>query len=108
MIKDAKRGVRRLVDLRELRWCEAQGDYVVLHTVDETFRTRAKLSSIESALPEAFLRIHRSVIVNGDQIEQCEPHTHGRYCIHLVDGTRLVASKRQSKHLRGVLGRTAR
>ena len=39
------------------------------------------------------LRIHRSTIVNIDQIKELEPLFHGEYTVTLKDGTRLTSSR---------------
>ena len=43
-------------------------DYVRIHTVNETIITKDKISSFVQKLPAAFLRIHRSYIVNSEKI----------------------------------------
>lgn len=47
---------------------ESLGDYVKVHTADEEYITRMKISSFAKALPDNFLRIHRSFLVNRDHI----------------------------------------
>ena len=39
-----------------------------IHTVNETIITKDKISSFVQKLPAAFLRIHRSYIVNSEKI----------------------------------------
>jgi DNA-binding LytR/AlgR family response regulator len=40
------------------------GDYVDIHSPDDTVMTKENISTFESILPENFIRIHRSFIVN--------------------------------------------
>jgi len=59
----------RTIPLDKLSYIESLGDYVKLHLIDhEQVSTREKISSLEQRLPDYFLRIHRSFIVNKDRI----------------------------------------
>lgn len=58
---------RRLikVDLALIIYVEGFGDYVKVHTVNETYVTYMTMAKLESLLPASkFIRIHRSTIVN--------------------------------------------
>src|SRR5687768_11940675 len=67
-VRDGGRTVR--VDLTSIRWIDAAGDYMCIHTDGETpsGRTiilRATMRELEKQLdPQRFPRIHRSTIVN--------------------------------------------
>ena len=52
------------VKLDDIIYLESLSDYVKLHVNDETLTTRETISSFEESLPETFIRIHRSYIVN--------------------------------------------
>jgi two-component system LytT family response regulator len=41
----------------------------------------------------AFVRIHRSTIVNVSRIKELQPLFHGDYAVVLLDGTRLTMSR---------------
>lgn len=47
---------------------ESLADYVQIHTKGAVYITKQKISSLESNLPNRFIRIHRSYIVNTDKI----------------------------------------
>lgn len=62
---------RRLIHLHfeEIEYVEAQGDYINVYTVDETFHVHTTLKRIKERLPEpTFMQIHRSYIINFDKI----------------------------------------
>lgn len=62
---------RRLIHLQfdEIEYVEAQGDYINVYTVDETFHVHTTLKRIKERLPEPkFMQIHRSYIINFDKI----------------------------------------
>lgn len=52
------------VKLDDILYLESLSDYVKLHFNDQTLTTRETISSFEESLPETFIRIHRSYIVN--------------------------------------------
>jgi len=94
----------RIVLLRseEIRWVEADDNYVTLHLTSGRLLLRETLTAIESRLgAESFTRINRSAVVNIDQIRELQPEQHGDYTVVLRDGTRLPLSR----SLRGRLER---
>ena len=58
-------GELHFIPQQDLRWVEAQGDFVKLHLKDRTLFVRMTMARIEKVLsPAQFVRIHRSTIVN--------------------------------------------
>ena len=55
--------------LKDILFVESMGDYVKIHTSEKTLTTKEKISSLKNRLPNAFVRIHRSFIVNKSQID---------------------------------------
>jgi hypothetical protein len=58
------------IKLDELIYLESLSDYVKIHFNDQSLTTRDTISSFEENLPETFVRIHRSYIVNIDYITE--------------------------------------
>lgn len=60
----------RKVPHEQILYVESLSDYVKIHTkeVDSPIITKAKISQIETALPQEFIRIHRSFLVNRHEI----------------------------------------
>ena len=50
--------------LSEILFIESMSDYVQVYTKDKKFTTKEKISSFHDRLPSAFIRIHRSYLVN--------------------------------------------
>src|SRR5262249_18974798 len=72
VVKTAECG--ELVPVEQLDWCEAEGNYVVLHVGRRSPMIRETLSQVEQWLdPRRFLRIHRSTLVNVERIRHLEP-----------------------------------
>jgi two-component system response regulator LytT len=65
------RAERKLISIRlnELCFIESLSDYVKIHTTETTIITKEKISKLERDLPDSFLRIHRSYLVNSLMIE---------------------------------------
>jgi two-component system, LytTR family, response regulator len=85
----------------ELDWVEAAGNYVRLHVGQEEYLHRETMSRLEAVLdPARFARIHRSSIVNVDQVKELHPLFRGDYIVILRDGRRLTLSKAYRDRLR--------
>ena len=89
------RGTIRFVSTESLRWIEAAGNYVRLHTTDDdTHLVRETMKGLEQKLdPERFVRIHRSAIVNLDRVAEIRHWSSGEYRVELDDGTELKLTR---------------
>lgn len=99
-----RRGRIVLVEVPDIDWIEAAGDYVRLHVGDDTHLVRTSMSDIKEKVGEAFLRIHRSAIVRRDAVRELSPRTHGDYDVVLEDGTQLRLSRSYRDEVSEVLG----
>lgn len=82
------------VNVDEIEWIEAADYYCCLHVGSRTHMLRETIKQLADTLdPEKFVRIHRSVIVNTEQIQEIlrEGRTEGSVC--LINGQRLKMSK---------------
>jgi DNA-binding LytR/AlgR family response regulator len=71
-----KDSVLTKVPIKDILWIEALGDYITIHTKDQRFLLHATLKAIESKLPSnKFVRVHRSYIVQIDNVKQVEDTT---------------------------------
>lgn len=92
-----------LIERAEIRYVEAEGDYVRLHTADESYLVRRSMSSLTEAWERfGFVRIHRSYVVNLRHVAQIEPYFNQTLVIRVKDrsGTRLPVSRRRARELR--------
>ena len=87
-------GITRFVRVKDIAWIEAAGVYVTLHTPGKEFLYRASLTELAQSLdPVRFLRIHRSVIVNVDQVSEIFREGQSEGSVVLKTGQRLRMSK---------------
>jgi two-component system LytT family response regulator len=83
------------VALREVARLESDGNNVVVHTARGRHSLRATLESLEFRLdPQNFARVHRSHIVNIDEIAEIHPWFHGDYKLQMRDGSEIAWSRR--------------
>lgn len=95
----------RVIPVNEIDWIRADGNYVRIHVGDSCCLHRETLRHLlESLDPEAFLRIHRSIVVNVDRIREVHTLFQGHAEVVLRDGTRLDLSRRFRASARAALG----
>ena len=83
------------LDLAKITCIKASGDYVELCTGSGSYLKHGTISSYEKALGKsAFVRVHRSAIVNGDQIVSVSGPAKGQFWIKLRDGQEIRSSRR--------------
>ena len=94
-----------LIDVSDIDWVGADGDYVRIHAAGKNHLLRETMAAMEERLnPATFVRIHRSAIVNVDRIRELRPYSSREYAVILRDGTRLRLSRRYRDRLRTSLG----
>jgi ABC-type multidrug transport system fused ATPase/permease subunit len=57
------------ISIESIYYVESLADYVKIHTGSEVVITKEKISQLEQELPDCFIRIHRSFLINRQQIE---------------------------------------
>ncbi|GMV30346.1 MAG: hypothetical protein AMXMBFR59_24710 [Rhodanobacteraceae bacterium] len=96
-----KLGREFLVAADDIEWIQASGNYANLRVRGRDYPLRITIAGIETRLdPQRFARVHRSYIVNLDQIAMIEPLETGDARLHLKDGTTLPCSRRYRNGLR--------
>jgi len=99
------RGQMRIVPVKEIDYITASGPYAELHVGKETYLIRERMQTLEERLnPSAFIRVHRSVIVQLDRIESLLHGVGGDYAVRLKDGHRLKVSRSRREELEQRLG----
>jgi len=100
-----KLGREFLVAANDIEWIQASGNYTNLHVRERDYPLRSTIADIETRLdPKRFARVHRSYIVNLDQLEMIESLDSGDARLHLKDGSTLPCSRRYRTALRERVG----
>ncbi|GAA63729.1 two-component system, LytT family, response regulator [Pseudoalteromonas sp. BSi20311] len=103
VIQDAKNPIQ-IIPFKDILWIDAAGDYMCVHTLIETYVMRARLKDLEkNTLPEDFLRIHKSTIVNLSHIKQLNPLRNSEYMAVLDNEKNLKVSRTYSKNLKSLI-----
>lgn len=90
-----KLGKEFLVAVADIRWVEASGNYANLHVKDSVYPMRITMARLEALLPSgAFVRVHRSFIVNLGHVSHIQPTDAGDYQLFLNSGEALSLSRR--------------
>ena len=91
-IKDRGRITR--VDVTDIDYIDAAGDYMCIHTPGKTHILRATMKDMERRLnPKQFQRVHRSAIVNLERVRELVSHANGEYFLFLKGGDQVKVSR---------------
>lgn len=91
-IKD--RGYITRVEIKDIDYIDAAGDYMCIHTGEKTHILRATMKTLEKKLdPGIFQRVHRSAIVNLNRVKELHPHSNGEYFLVLEGGQEIKVSR---------------
>lgn len=93
----------KLVDTDEIKWISSDGPYLIIHTENKKHMVLGSLKNIITTLPENFRRIHRSTIVNIDNIKQLKSRGNGDYDVIMDTGNEVRLSRNYTKPLKGLL-----
>ena len=89
------------IQLQDILWIEADGDYTKLHTTSGTHLCNLTMNALEQRLdPNRFLRVHRSYIIASNSIEHLEADGEGGFVIFLKDKSRVKVSRAYGAKLR--------
>ena len=91
-----QRGGREvMVEVADIDWVEAAGNYAVLHVGSDRFEIRSSLSRLEGELdPKRFVRVHKSYLVNVARVAEVTPWVSGDWRIRLQGGAEVNLSRR--------------
>lgn len=102
VVKDGTRVT--LIPIAKLDYVEAQDDYVALASQGKKHLKQQTIASLEACLdPNAFVRVHRSYIVNLERVARIEPYGKDSRLAILADGTRLPVSRAGYARLKSLL-----
>ncbi len=93
-----------LLRVDQIDWIEAADNYANLHVGPDKYLVRETMNSLEHSLdPAAFIRVHRSAIVNIDRIKALQPWFRGDYRIVLNTGEHITLSRSYRQNLQSKL-----
>ena len=84
-----------LLDEVEIVLIEAAGNYMCIHTLQETLVIRETMKELLQRLPQQFVQVHRSTILNLHHVHKLQPHNNDYQ--FLLTGAKQVAASRRYK-----------
>ncbi len=95
----------KVIQMQEVRYVEANDDYISIHTGEGKFLKKMTLKQLEESLDaEKFVRVHRSFLVNLQELAGIEPFEKESFLLQLRSGQKIPVSKTGYARLRQVLG----
>ncbi len=98
-----KLGREFLIQTSDIEWIEAAGNYANLHIKGSVYPMRITMEKLEKLLPDNFTRIHRSTIVNLEQIQEMQALDTGDYEVTLHNQIKLTLSRRYRENFKALL-----
>jgi two-component system, LytTR family, response regulator len=95
----------RIIPVNEIQYIEAYDDYVKIYTLKEMFLKKKTMNFYENSLDASqFVRVHRSYILQLNQITRIEPLEKDTHLALLKSGAKIQLSKSGYTKLKSVLG----
>jgi two-component system, LytTR family, response regulator len=95
----------RIIPEADIWYLEADGDYVTVHTPDGKFLKSNTMQHFENILdPAKFVRVHRSYIIQLQQMVRLEPYEKDSHVAILKSGAQVPVSRTGNTRLKQVLG----
>ncbi|UFH53810.1 LytTR family DNA-binding domain-containing protein [Spirosoma sp. KNUC1025] len=95
-----------LVPLSDISYFEAEDKYVFLCTTDgQKYLTTYTLTTLNEKLPDTFVRVSRSVMVNRHKINEVHRHFDGKFVLVMTDkkGTKLTTGSTYGEAVRQLM-----
>jgi len=94
-----------IIPVHNIHYLEAFDDYVKIHTKDGFFLKKKTMSYFEKTFdPKEFVRIHRSYLLNLQELTRIEPMEKDNHVALLKSGTRIPLSATGYSKLKEILG----
>jgi two-component system LytT family response regulator len=95
----------RIVDVHDVEYFEADGNYVRLHMARGPMLVRETLTTLERRLdPARFTRVHRSIVVQTARVAEVEAISSGEYVLFLHGGKRITSGRSYRAAVRSAFG----
>ena len=91
------------IDLDDVVAVQADRNYARLQCAARSYLMRESISTLAGKLePYGFIRIHRSVVVNGAFVEEIRPCLTGDYDLRVKGGKEFTVTRTYKKNLRSL------
>ncbi|WNZ96298.1 LytTR family transcriptional regulator DNA-binding domain-containing protein [Streptococcus iniae] len=94
-----------LLSFQDIIYCEVQGKETTLYTKTGKYISQTSLSALEKQLPaRLFFKVHRSYLINQDQIMEIQPWFNQTYQVTMSNGDKVPVSRSYLKVFREKVG----
>ncbi|MCB0279685.1 MAG: LytTR family transcriptional regulator, partial [Calditrichaeota bacterium] len=94
-----------LIDITEILYFEAYGDYIRVHTATKRYLIRERISELIHKLdPSFFFRVHRSIVINSNYLESLQSLQNGDYKLTMNNGSVVKMSRNYRSVLQQLTG----
>ena len=91
------------IDPLQIASVHAEGNYVLLQKESASYLLRESISDmVEKLRPYGFIRIHRSLLVNGSMVEEIHPYAAGAYRVRIKGGNEYTVARSYRKNLKSL------
>jgi two-component system LytT family response regulator len=98
-------GKIKIINVHHVKYLEAADDYVKIQTAEGSFLKAKTMGFYEANMPaDIFVRIHRSYLVNVQELTRIDPYEKESHLAILRSGEKLPVSKAGYAKLKAVLG----
>lgn len=95
---------RVFVDVADIRWIDAAGDYMCVHTLNDTHVVRITMKKLTAQLDSKnFQRVHKSTLVNVNFIKAVQPLKNNESLLDLGGEIKLKVSRNYSNAVHSIL-----
>jgi two-component system LytT family response regulator len=95
----------KIIPVHEIEYMESDDDFVKIVTAEGSFLKNKTLTFYENTLnPKQFIRVHRSHMVNADQVTKIEKYSKDSHLVILRNGQKIPVSKTGYVKLKEGLG----
>lgn len=95
---------KEFVPVRDIRWIDAAGDYMCIHTDQQNYIVRITMKKLESELDSAeFKRIHKSTLVNINCVKSIQTLRNNESMLSLGNDVRLKVSRNYSDAVKEII-----
>ena len=88
------------LSVKEVLYIESIQDVQHIHTEKETYTTKQRLYLLKEELPQSFVRISKSVILNMEKVKEYRPLMGGMMMAEFANGEKTYISRKYLKELR--------
>jgi len=94
-----------IIPMMDILYMEADDDYVKIHTAEGSYLKKKTMGYFEEVMDKThFVRVHRSYIIQIQQITRIEPYEKDSHIAILKSGAKIPISKSGYQKLKSILG----